>query len=87
MRAALYDSYGPPDVLYEGRVPKPVAGPDDVLVRVHATTVNGGELLGRAGKVKLVTGAWDRGFPEARRHRLRGRGRRHRGRRDHLPPR
>ncbi|MEV4896903.1 NAD(P)-dependent alcohol dehydrogenase, partial [Nonomuraea sp. NPDC055795] len=48
MRAALYDRYGPPEVLYEGTLPKPVPGPGEVLVRVHAATVNGGELLGRA---------------------------------------
>lgn len=45
MRAALYDSYGPPDVLYVGNTPAPSPGPDDVLVRVHATSVNGGELV------------------------------------------
>ncbi|MFF4414333.1 NAD(P)-dependent alcohol dehydrogenase [Streptosporangium sp. NPDC001559] len=56
MRAALYDSYGPPEVLYEGRVPVPEITPGRVLVRVHATTVNGGELSGRAGKLRLVTG-------------------------------
>ncbi|MFC9174106.1 NAD(P)-dependent alcohol dehydrogenase [Streptomyces sp. DSS69] len=61
MRAALYDSYGPPEVLYEGRVPVPVRKPGEVLVRVHATSVNGGELHGRAGKVRLVTG---RRFPQ-----------------------
>ncbi|MBU3864210.1 NAD(P)-dependent alcohol dehydrogenase [Streptomyces sp. 4503] len=61
MRAARYDRYGPPEVLYEGTRPKPVAGPREVLVRVHATSVNGGELLGRAGKLKLVTG---RKFPQ-----------------------
>ncbi|WP_097866159.1 NAD(P)-dependent alcohol dehydrogenase [Streptomyces sp. rh34] len=61
MRAALYDSYGPPEVLYEGRVRVPVRGPGDVLVRVHAASVNGGELHGRAGKVRLVTG---RRFPQ-----------------------
>ncbi|MBO3676025.1 NAD(P)-dependent alcohol dehydrogenase [Streptomyces sp. NEAU-YJ-81] len=61
MRAARYDRYGPPEVLYEGTLPKPVAGPREVLVRVHATSVNGGELLGRAGKLKLVTG---RKFPQ-----------------------
>ncbi|MFJ6573860.1 NAD(P)-dependent alcohol dehydrogenase [Streptomyces sp. NPDC091292] len=64
MRAALYDRYGPPDVLYEGRVPKPVAGPGLVLVRVRAASVNGGELMGRAGKVRLVTGLAGRGFPK-----------------------
>ncbi|EHM25482.1 MULTISPECIES: NAD(P)-dependent alcohol dehydrogenase [Streptomyces] len=61
MRAALYDRYGPPEVLYEGRVPVPVRQPGEVLVRVHAASVNGGELYGRAGKVRLVTG---RRFPQ-----------------------
>ncbi|MFE5158275.1 NAD(P)-dependent alcohol dehydrogenase [Streptomyces sp. NPDC056697] len=61
MRAVLYDRYGPPEALYEGTLPKPVAGPGEVLVRVHATSVNGGELSGRAGKLKLVTG---RKFPQ-----------------------
>ncbi|MFE1166487.1 NAD(P)-dependent alcohol dehydrogenase [Nocardiopsis sp. NPDC058789] len=61
MRAARYDRYGGPEVLYEGRVPRPVAGPDEILVRVHASSVNGGELLVRAGRLALVTG---RRFPK-----------------------
>ncbi|WP_329455759.1 NAD(P)-dependent alcohol dehydrogenase [Streptomyces sp. NBC_01497] len=61
MRAALYDSYGPPEVLYEGTAPVPVPGPGEVLVRVRATSVNGGELAGRAGRLKIVTG---RAFPK-----------------------
>ncbi|NUV37617.1 NAD(P)-dependent alcohol dehydrogenase, partial [Streptomyces sp. KAI-27] len=61
MRAALFDRYGPPEVLYEGRVPVPVPKPGEVLVKVHATSVNGGELAGRAGRVRLVTG---RRFPQ-----------------------
>lgn len=61
MRAALYDNYGPPEVLYVGTVPVPDIRPDEVLVRVHAVGVNGGELYGRAGKVRLVTG---RRFPQ-----------------------
>ncbi|MEW1721568.1 NAD(P)-dependent alcohol dehydrogenase [Streptomyces sp. NPDC093109] len=61
MRAALYDRYGPPEVLYEGRLPVPDITPDQVLVRVHAVSVNGGELGARAGKVRLVTG---RRFPQ-----------------------
>ncbi|MFE3598261.1 NAD(P)-dependent alcohol dehydrogenase [Streptomyces sp. NPDC059142] len=60
MRAALYDRYGPPDVLYEGTVPTPVAGPGELLVRVHGTSVNGGELTMRAGKLRLLGG---RTFP------------------------
>ncbi|MFD5892894.1 NAD(P)-dependent alcohol dehydrogenase [Streptomyces sp. NPDC060366] len=61
MRAALFDSFGPPEVLYEGKVPVPAIKPDEVLVRVHASSVNGGELHGRAGRVRLVTG---RRFPQ-----------------------
>lgn len=61
MRAALYDRYGPPEVLYEGRVPMPDVEPGEVLVRVHAASVNGGELFGRAGRLRLVTG---RRFPK-----------------------
>ena len=64
MRAALYDRYGPPDVLYEGRRPTPVPAEGEVLVRVHASSVNGGELSGRAGKIRLVTGLLQRGFPK-----------------------
>jgi NADPH:quinone reductase-like Zn-dependent oxidoreductase len=40
MRAVVYDRYGPPDVLRLEEVARPVPGEDDVLVRVHATTVN-----------------------------------------------
>lgn len=54
MRAALFDRYGPPEVLYEGRVPVPVAQPGEVLVRVHAASVNGGELAGRSGALRLL---------------------------------
>jgi NADPH:quinone reductase-like Zn-dependent oxidoreductase len=41
MRAAVSERYGPPDVVrVVDDVPVPWPGPDDVLVRVHATTVN-----------------------------------------------
>ncbi|MFH8709604.1 NAD(P)-dependent alcohol dehydrogenase [Streptomyces rubrogriseus] len=61
MKAVLFDRYGPPDVLYVGRRPVPGIGPDEVLVRVRAAGVNGGDLHDRAGKVRLVTG---RTFPK-----------------------
>ncbi|MEV4185956.1 NAD(P)-dependent alcohol dehydrogenase [Streptosporangium canum] len=64
MRAALFDRYGPPEVLYVGTVRKPVPGSGEVLVRVHAASVNGGELHGRAGKLRPVTGLLQRGFPK-----------------------
>jgi NADPH:quinone reductase-like Zn-dependent oxidoreductase len=39
MRAVVYDRYGPPTVLRLEEVPRPVPRDDEVLVRVHATTV------------------------------------------------
>nr|WP_218920038.1 NAD(P)-dependent alcohol dehydrogenase [Streptosporangium roseum] len=56
MRAALFDRFGPPDVMHVGSMPIPAVTPGDVLVKVHAVSVNGGELAGRAGKLRLVTG-------------------------------
>src|SRR5256885_3212445 len=40
MRAVVYDRYGPPDVLRLANVELPVPKEDEVLVQVHATTVN-----------------------------------------------
>ena len=56
MRAALFDRYGPPEVIYQGRLPVPDHGDDRVLVRVLATSVNGGELSGRSGALGPLGG-------------------------------
>lgn len=40
MRAARIHAYGPPEVLVIDDVPEPVAGPRDVLIEVHASSVN-----------------------------------------------
>ncbi len=40
MRAVVHDRYGPPDVLRIEEVERPVPEDDQVLVRIHATTVN-----------------------------------------------
>jgi NADPH:quinone reductase-like Zn-dependent oxidoreductase len=40
MKAAVYDRYGPPDVLRLDDVERPAPEEDEVLIKVHATTVN-----------------------------------------------
>lgn len=40
MKAVVHDRYGPPSVLHLEDVRQPLPGADEVLVKVHATTVN-----------------------------------------------
>jgi NADPH:quinone reductase-like Zn-dependent oxidoreductase len=59
MRAVVRTSYGPPDVVRIAEVPKPTAKDNQVLVKVHATTVNRTDCGFRAGKpffVRALTG-------------------------------
>ncbi|HUI02200.1 MAG TPA: zinc-binding alcohol dehydrogenase family protein [Acidimicrobiales bacterium] len=49
MKAAVYYETGAPDVLRYEDVPDPVPGPRDVLVRVEAISIEGGDTLSRAG--------------------------------------
>lgn len=49
MRAAVHDRYGPPEVLHIEDVPRPTPDADQVLVRVHATTVNRNDCHWRRG--------------------------------------
>ena len=60
MQAVRYDRYGAPEVLYVDTIPIPVAKPEEVLVRVHAASVNGIDLTVRSGALRLFTG---RKFP------------------------
>ena len=40
MRAVVHDRYGPPEVLRVEDVERPVPADDEILIRIHATTVN-----------------------------------------------
>jgi NADPH:quinone reductase-like Zn-dependent oxidoreductase len=49
MRAVVHDRYGPPEVLRVGEVERPRPKEDEVLVRVHASTVTRGDTMGVRG--------------------------------------
>jgi NADPH:quinone reductase-like Zn-dependent oxidoreductase len=59
MRAVVQDRYGPPDVVELRRIDQPTVKDNQVLVKVHATTVNRTDCGFRAGKpffVRVFTG-------------------------------
>jgi NADPH:quinone reductase-like Zn-dependent oxidoreductase len=49
MKAIVYEKYGSPDVLELQETEKPVAGDDQILVRIHATSVNPAEWYAMTG--------------------------------------
>jgi len=55
MKAAFFMKNGGPEVMQHGDVPDPVAGPSQVLVDVHAASVNGADWKVRAGSYAPIT--------------------------------
>jgi NADPH:quinone reductase-like Zn-dependent oxidoreductase len=55
MKAAFFEKHGGPEVLQYGDVPDPVAGPYEVVVDIHAASVNGADWKVRAGNYSQIT--------------------------------
>jgi NADPH:quinone reductase-like Zn-dependent oxidoreductase len=53
MKAVLFEKHGGPEVLHLAEVPDPVAGPGEVVVDIHAASVNAADY-----KVRLGGGAY-----------------------------
>lgn len=56
MKAAEFDRYGPSSVLRVREVPRPEPGPDELLIRVRAASINPKDILAREGKFRLFSG-------------------------------
>jgi len=54
MRAIVYHTYGSPDALKLEEVQKPVPQDDEVLVQIHATSVNAGDCFILRGKARMM---------------------------------
>ena len=55
MKAAYFEQHGGPEVMKYGELPDPVAGIGEVLVDIHAASVNGADWKVRAGNYSQIT--------------------------------
>ena len=58
MRAVVHDRYGGPSVLQLRELDRPVAGPDEVLVRTHSAAIHPGDWLLMTGRPLLFRPAF-----------------------------
>lgn len=65
MKAIVHERYGSPDVLHLVEIEKPAPRDDEVLIRIHAASVNGSDrerLIGKPSYVR-IGGLFRPGFP------------------------
>ena len=55
MKAAYFERHGAPEVLIYGDLPDPVAGGGEIVVDIHAASVNGADWKVRAGAYSPIT--------------------------------
>lgn len=56
MRAVRFHTYGDPTVLQVDDIPQPIPEQDEVLIRVHGSSINNADIGARDGRMRLIHG-------------------------------